>query len=172
MGSRSTPVAYPAGVLRSRRDERRNREGPGDRPGGGGARGGSARGLLQKIVTPHHSLFVDEPKSVGGTDAGPTPYDLILGALGACTSMTLRLYANRKSIPLEGVRVRLRYSKIHALDCAQCETKEGKIDHIEREIEVLGPLTEAQRLRLLEMADRCPVHRTLRSEIQIVTRLA
>ena len=133
---------------------------------------GAPEGFLQKIVTHHHSLFVDEPKSVGGTDAGPNPYDLLLGALGACTSMTLRIYANRKGIPLEGVRVRLRYSKIHALDCAQCETKEGKIDHIEREIEVMGPLTEAQRLRLLEMADRCPVHRTLQSEINIVTRLA
>jgi putative redox protein len=132
---------------------------------------GAPEGFLQKIVTPHHSLFVDEPQSVGGTDAGPTPYDLILGALGACTSMTLRLYADRKGIPLEGVRVRLRYSKIHALDCAQCETKEGKIDHVDREIEVTGPLTEAQRLRLLEMADRCPVHRTLQSKIDIVTRL-
>lgn len=133
---------------------------------------GAPEGFLQKIVTHHHTLFVDEPKSVGGTDAGPNPYDLILGALGACTSMTLRLYADRKQIPLEGVRVRLRYSKIHALDCAQCETKEGKIDHIDREIEVIGPLTEAQRQRLLEMADRCPVHRTLQSEIHVVTRLA
>lgn len=133
---------------------------------------GAPEGFLQKVVTHHHSLFVDEPKSVGGTDAGPNPYDLLLGALGACTSMTLRLYADRKGIPLEGVQVRLRYSKIHALDCAQCETKEGKIDHIEREIEVSGPLTEAQRQRLLEMADRCPVHRTLQSEIHIVTRLA
>ncbi len=133
---------------------------------------GAPQGFLQKMVTPHHSLFVDEPKSVGGTDAGPTPYDLILGALGACTSMTLRLYADRKGIPLEEVRVRLRFSRIHALDCAQCETKEGKIDHIDREIEVTGPLTEAQRQRLLEMADRCPVHRTLQSKIDITTRLA
>jgi putative redox protein len=133
---------------------------------------GAPEGFLQKIVTHHHSLFVDEPKSVGGTDAGPNPYDLILGALGACTSMTLRLYANRKGLPLEEVRVRLRYSKIHALDCAQCETTEGKIDHIDREIEVTGPLTEAQRQRLLEMADRCPVHRTLQSKIDIATRLA
>jgi putative redox protein len=133
---------------------------------------GASEGFLQKVLTPHHSLFVDEPKSVGGTDAGPTPYDLILGALGACTSMTLRLYAERKGIPLEEIRVRLRFSRIHALDCAQCETKEGKIDHIERAIELSGPLTEQQRQRLLEMADRCPVHRTLQSEIHIVTRLA
>ncbi|MFL6260803.1 MAG: OsmC family protein [Thermoanaerobaculia bacterium] len=133
---------------------------------------GAPEGFLQKIVTHHHTLFVDEPKSVGGTDAGPNPYDLLLGALGACTSMTLRLYANHKGIPLEGVRVRLRYSKIHAIDCAQCETKEGKIDHVDREIEVSGPLTEAQRQRLLEIADRCPVHRTLQSKIHVTTRLA
>lgn len=132
---------------------------------------GAPEGFLQKIVTPHHTLFVDEPKSVGGTDAGPNPYDLLLGALGACTSMTLRLYANRKGIPLEGVKVRLRYGKIHAVDCAACETKVGKIDRIDREIELLGTLTEEQRQRLLEMADRCPVHRTMTSEIDIVTRL-
>jgi putative redox protein len=132
---------------------------------------GAPEGFLQKVVTPHHTLLVDEPKSVGGTDAGPTPYDLLLGALGACTSMTLRLYANRKGIPLEGVKVRLRYAKIHAVDCAACETKVGKIDRIDREIELLGTLTEEQRQRLLEMADRCPVHRTMTSEIDIVTRL-
>jgi putative redox protein len=132
---------------------------------------GAPQGFAQEIVTHHHRLITDEPESVGGTDAGPTPYDLLLGALGACTSMTLRMYADRKGIPLEGVRVRLRYSKIHALDCAQCEVKEGKIDHVDREIEVIGPLTEAQRQRLLEMAERCPVHRTLQSKIDIVTRL-
>jgi putative redox protein len=132
---------------------------------------GAPEGFLQKIMTPHHSLIADEPKSVGGTDAGPTPYDLMLGALGACTSMTLRMYADRKQIPLEGVKVRLRYARIHAVDCAACETKIGRIDRIEREIELLGPLSEEQRQRLLEMADRCPVHRTMTSEIDIVTRL-
>jgi putative redox protein len=132
---------------------------------------GAPEGFLQKIVTAHHSLFADEPKSVGGTDAGPTPYDLMLGALGACTSMTLRMYADRKQLPLEGVKVRLRYTKIHAVDCAACETRIGKIDRIEREIELLGTLSEEQRQRLLEMADRCPVHRTMTSEIDIVTRL-
>jgi uncharacterized OsmC-like protein/alpha/beta superfamily hydrolase len=130
-----------------------------------------ATGLAQEIVAHRHRLTADEPLEAGGTDTGPTPYDLLLAALGACTSMTLRIYANHKKLPLEGVRVRLRHGKIYAVDCARCETKEGKLDHIEREIEVLGELTEEQRLRLLEIADRCPVHRTLTSEIEIVSRL-
>jgi putative redox protein len=133
---------------------------------------GAPHGFAQEMVTPLHHFVIDEPESVGGTGQGPTPYELILGALGACTSMTLRLYADRKGIPLEGVRVRLRHSKIHAADCATCDVQERKIDHIDREIEVTGPLTEAQRLRLLEMADRCPVHRTLQSKMDITTRLA
>jgi len=132
---------------------------------------GAPEGFLQKIVTPHHSLIADEPKSVGGTDAGPTPYDLMLGALGACTSMTIRMYADRKQIPLEGVKVRLRYSKVHAVDCVDCETKVAKIDHVDREIELIGPLDDEQRQRLLAIADRCPVHRTMTSKIDIVTRL-
>lgn len=132
---------------------------------------GGAQGFVQEIVARSHRLVADEPTEVGGTDQGPTPYDLLLGALGACTSMTLRLYANHKKLPLEGVRVRLRHAKIHAVDCAHCEEKTGKIDRVEREIEVLGPLTEEQRLRLLEIADKCPVHRTLESEIDIVNRL-
>jgi putative redox protein len=132
---------------------------------------GGAHGYAQEIVAHRHRLIADEPAGMGGTDAGPTPYDLLLGALGACTSMTLRMYADRKQLPLEGVKVRLRYTRIHALDCAACETKIGRIDHIEREIELLGTLSEEQRQRLLEMADRCPVHRTMTSEIDIVTRL-
>src|SRR6185295_3320518 len=132
---------------------------------------GGADGLAQEIVAHRHRLTADEPQEAGGTDTGPTPYDLLLAALGACTSMTLRIYANHKKLPLEGVRVRLRHGKIYAVDCASCETKEGKLDHIEREIEVFGELTEEQRLRLLEIADRCPVHRTLTSEIEIVSRL-
>jgi putative redox protein len=133
---------------------------------------GAPRGYAQEIVAHGHRLIVDEPADAGGGDRGPTPYDLLLGALGACTSMTLRMYADRKQLPLEGVRVRLRYSKVHAVDCARCETKIGKIDRIERDIEVMGPLAPEQRQRLLEMADRCPVHRTITSEIDIVTRLS
>ena len=132
---------------------------------------GGAHGYAQEIVAHRHRLIADEPADAGGTDAGPTPYDLMLGALGACTSMTLRMYADRKQLPLEGVKVRLRYARIHAVDCAACETKVGKIDRIDREIELLGTLSEEQRQRLLEMADRCPVHRTMTSEIDIVTRL-
>jgi uncharacterized OsmC-like protein/alpha/beta superfamily hydrolase len=132
---------------------------------------GGTEGFVQEIVARKHRLIADEPLEVGGTDRGPNPYDLLLGALGACTSMTLRLYANLKKLPLEGVHVRLRHAKIHAVDCAHCEEKSGKIDRIEREIEVLGPLTEEQRLRLLEIADKCPVHRTLESKIDIVSRL-
>jgi uncharacterized OsmC-like protein len=132
---------------------------------------GGPRGLAQDIAAGNHRLRADEPVAVGGTDTGPTPYDLLLAALGACTGMTLRLYADRKGLPLTGVRVRLRHDRIHAADCVACETKEGKISRIEREIELYGPLTPEQRRRLLEIADRCPVHRTLTSEISIVSRL-
>lgn len=132
---------------------------------------GGAEGLKQEIVARRHRLTADEPKEQGGTDSGPTPYDLLLAALGACTSMTLRIYADFKKLPLEAVRVRLLHSKIHALDCAACETRDGKLDRIEREIELLGPLTGEQRAKLLEIADKCPVHRTLGSEIEVVSRL-
>jgi putative redox protein len=127
-------------------------------------------GFAQTITAGRHRFSADEPVAVGGTDTGPNPYDLLLAALGACTSMTLRLYARRKKLPLEGVRVRLRHSKVHALDCATCDSKEGKIDRIERIVEILGDLTPEQRARLLEIADMCPVHRTLESEIEVSTR--
>lgn len=126
----------------------------------------------QAITIGSHHLKADEPQSYGGGDSGPSPYDYLLAALGSCTSMTVRLYANRKKWPLEKVSVRLRHTKIHAEDCAECETRDGKIDRIEREIGLAGDLDAAQRAQLLDVADRCPVHRTLHSEINVVTRAA
>lgn len=132
---------------------------------------GGATGLAQEIEAGRHQLIADEPIEAGGTDAGPSPYELLLAALGACTSMTVSMYARRKRWPLEAVTVRLQHARIHAQDCAECETKEGMLDRIEREISLVGPLDAAQRGRLLEIANRCPVHRTLVSEIDIRTRL-
>lgn len=126
--------------------------------------------LGQEIVVGTHILTADEPEPLG-TDTGPTPYNLLAAALGACTSMTLTLYAERKEWPLESVTVVLRHDKIHAEDCADCETRVGKVDRIERAIELEGPLTDEQRQRLLEIAEKCPVRRTLSSEISIRSRL-
>jgi uncharacterized OsmC-like protein len=123
----------------------------------------------QEIISGAHRLIADEPANVGGLDSGPGPYDLLLAALGACTSMTLRLYADGKIWPLTRVEVRLRHDRIYATDCAECETKEGLIDHIERVITLEGDLDTNQRARLMEMADKCPVHRTLTSEVEIRT---
>jgi putative redox protein len=134
---------------------------------------GGEAGYANRVRTPDHQLLSDEPRHVaGGTGTGPNPYDLLLAGLGSCTSMTLKMYADRKGWPLERVRVRLSHQKIHAADCADCETENGKIDEIQREITVWGDLDEAQRARLLEIADRCPVHRTLSGEIKIRSRLA
>jgi uncharacterized OsmC-like protein/alpha/beta superfamily hydrolase len=127
--------------------------------------------FTQSITIGNHQLHADEPASAGGTDAGPSPYDLLLAGLGACTSMTIRMYADQKNWPLEQVMVRLTHEKIHATDCAECETREGRIDKIEREVELVGALDEIQRARLLEIANKCPVHRTLHSEVIIPTRL-
>lgn len=133
----------------------------------------SHAGKYQERITagPHH-LLADEPVSFGGLNGGPAPYDLLLAGLGACTAMTMRMYADRKGWPLEHVAVTLRHEKIHATDCAECSTTEGKIDWIEREITMRGPLDEAQRAALLEIADKCPVHRTLHSEVVVRTHLA
>ena len=123
----------------------------------------------QEIISGRHHLTADEPVRVGGNDSGPGPYDLLLAALGACTSMTLRLYADQHKLPLKRVEVRLRHARIYAADCAECETKEGLLDHIERVITLEGDLNAAQRKKLLEIADKCPVHRTLTSEVRIHT---
>jgi uncharacterized OsmC-like protein/alpha/beta superfamily hydrolase len=125
----------------------------------------------QSVAVGPHRFLADEPVAVGGMDSGPSPYDLLLASLGACTAMTLRLYADQKGLPLTGVSVTLTHAKIHAADCATCETKEGKIDRIERTIALEGSLDAAQRARLLEIADKCPVHRTLTSEVDIRTAL-
>jgi putative redox protein len=125
---------------------------------------GSAAGFTQEISIGPHRLTADEP-------AGPTPYDLLLAALGSCTSMTLGMYARRKAWPLESVTIRLRHSRIHAEDCAECETKAAILDRIESDIQLVGTLTGEQRAKLLEMASKCPVHRTLVLEINIQTRL-
>jgi putative redox protein len=133
----------------------------------------SGEGLFkQYLLDGRHQLIADEPLPAGGTDAGPNPYELLLMSLGACTAMTLRLYARRKQWPLERIAVRLRHTRIHAEDCAECETKSGLVDRIECEIELAGPLDAAQRTRLMEIAEMCPVHRTLTSEINIQSRLA
>lgn len=128
--------------------------------------------FLQVVNAAGHRLLADEPLDYGGDNRGPSPYGLLLAGLGACTSMTLRMYADRKSLPLDHVSVKLRHGKVHAEDCDDCESREGKVDEIVREIEMVGDLDAAQRAKLLEIADKCPVHRTLHSEVRIRTSLA
>lgn len=128
---------------------------------------GNVEGFLQEVVSGKHNLRADEPVSAGGSDAAPGPYDYLLIALGVCTSMTVGLYARRKRWPLENIIVSLRHSRIHAKDCEECETKEGILDQIDAEIELTGSLTSEQHAKLMEIAAKCPVHRTLKSEINI-----
>ena len=128
---------------------------------------GTASGFAQEIEIGSHELYADEPPSYGGTDSGPSPYDLLLAALGSCTSMTIGFYARKRRWPLENITVSLRHSKIHAIDCEECETKEGMLDRIDVEIGLSGALTPEQRTKLMEIAAKCPVHRTLKSEINI-----
>jgi uncharacterized OsmC-like protein len=123
--------------------------------------------LKQRIEAGKHVLIADEPLTSGGSDSGPDPYSLLLASLGACTAMTVQMYAHQKHWPLEKIVVRLHHGRIHAEDCDSCETKRGSIDRIQRQISLLGDLTEEQRTRLLEIARRCPVHRTLTSEVSI-----
>jgi uncharacterized OsmC-like protein/fermentation-respiration switch protein FrsA (DUF1100 family) len=127
--------------------------------------------FAQLVSAGRHRLRADEPAAVGGDDSGPGPYDLLLAGLGACTSMTVRLYAERKQWPLARVTVDLKHDKVHAADCTECDSRDARIDRIERALTLEGNLDEAQRARLLEIADRCPVHRTLHSTVRIDTKL-
>jgi uncharacterized OsmC-like protein/alpha-beta hydrolase superfamily lysophospholipase len=131
--------------------------------------GSDSRPYGQRITAGGHQLVADEPAAIGGADSGPTPYDLLLAGLGACTAITVRMYADRKGWPLRQTTVRLRHQRIHAKDCADCETKTGQMDQIERELQFEGELTDEQRARLMDIAERCPVHRTLHSEVLVST---
>jgi len=133
--------------------------------------GGRLR-YVQKITVGSHVLLADEPGEVGGADAGPNPYELLLAALGACAGITVQMYADRKQWPLEEAHIVLSWARVHAKDCAECDTEVGMVDGIEMEISFSGDLSEDQRRRLTEIANKCPVHRTLSSPIQIHTRLA
>jgi uncharacterized OsmC-like protein len=130
----------------------------------------TGRGRFQQTIEAGaHRILADEPVALGGLDSGMSPYELLLAALGACTAMTIRLYAERKGLPLARVSVELRHTRIHAQDCAECETKQGMLDQIERRIRLDGALDVATRQRLIEIAEKCPVHRTLTSEVVIRT---
>jgi uncharacterized OsmC-like protein len=131
----------------------------------------SEQGLTQTIEIGQHRLTADEPSSAGGQDAGPDPYELLLSALGACTSITVRLYAQRKGWPLEGVQVALHHERIYAADCAECETRDGFLDRITKRLTLFGPLDQQQRQRLAQIAERCPVNRTLQREVVIEQHL-
>ncbi|MGI9114422.1 MAG: hypothetical protein DLM52_07275 [Chthoniobacterales bacterium] len=131
---------------------------------------GHADGFLQEITAGKYQFKADEPVSVGGRESAPDPYDYLLAALGACTSMTIGWYAREKKIPLEDVTVSLRHSRIHAKDCEECETKSGRLDRIDLDVRLAGALTPEQHAKLMEVAAKCPVHRTLKSEIEIRLR--
>jgi putative redox protein len=133
---------------------------------------GGAKDFRQQITAGKHDLVADEPASVGGGDAGPDPYDYLLTALGVCTSMTVGFYARRNKLPLEKITVSLWHSRIHARDCEECQTREGMLERIDIEVDLSGPLSSEQRAKLLEIAAKCPVHRTLTSEINIRVRSA
>lgn len=126
--------------------------------------------FLRKLYTQHHDYLADEPTANGGTDLGPDPYELLLMSLGACTSMTLRMYANHKKLTVDDIEVHLRHDRIHAEDCENCENTEGYVSRIERTIRYKGDLSDEQHRRFMEIADKCPVHKTLKGEIQILTQ--
>jgi uncharacterized OsmC-like protein len=133
---------------------------------------GDAASFKQEVVAGRHRVLADEPESAGGSDAGPDPYDYLLISLGVCTSMTVGLYARRKNLPLQTIKVSLWHSRIHAKDCEECETKEGMLDRIDVEVELTGQLSAEQHTKLMDIAAKCPVHRTLTSEINIRLRTA
>ena len=133
---------------------------------------GSAKDFRQQITAGKHNFVADEPANVGGSDAGPDPYDYLLTALGACTSMTIGFYARRNGLPLEQITVSLSHSRIYAADCEECETKDGMLDRIDVEVQLTGALSAEQHAKLMEVAAKCPVHRTLTSEINIRLRAA
>ena len=160
-------AAWAARYLPPRTDEQTARSGKGDvvvTETGDGK-------YAQTINAGRHWLRADEPQSIGGDDSGLTPYQLLSASIGACTSMTIRMYADRKNWLLGRISVRVHHEKIHAKDCVECENKEGRVDRIEREIQIEGELTDEQRTRLLEIADKCPVHRTLHSPVVVTSRL-
>ncbi len=130
------------------------------------------QGFRSGVAVRQHTLVADEPKDAGGTDLGPTPYDLLGAALGTCTSMTLRMYADRKQWPLTGVTAHVAHARVHGDDCATCEEGEEFLTEFSRTLTLEGPLSDEQRQRLLEIADRCPVHRTLEARIEIATTLS
>jgi len=169
--SRSEDAAYAAEVLAAWASRYLEKPQPQSIPGVRVVEAGQGK-FAQEIFAGRHRLRADEPEGLGGADTGPSPYDLLLAAVGACTAMTVRLYAEQKKLPLERVTVDLAHDKIHAADCADCETKEGRIDRIERVVTLEGALDDAQRAKLLEIANKCPVHRTLHSEVLIPTRLS
>ncbi|MDP1869112.1 MAG: bifunctional alpha/beta hydrolase/OsmC family protein [Bradyrhizobium sp.] len=171
-------AAYVAGVIAAWAERYVDLASPGQAPASNNAPrkivvSETRNGKFQQTVSvgPHQSV-ADEPIAAGGDDSGPGPYDYLLAGLGACTSMTMRMYADRKSLPLDRVTVTLEHRKIHAEDCAECETRVGMLDQIERVISIEGALDAEQRAKLMEIADKCPVHRTLKSEIRIVTSAA
>ncbi|WP_073106519.1 OsmC family protein [Hymenobacter daecheongensis] len=127
--------------------------------------------LLAEVQAGRHTFFLDEPVDVGGQDRGPTPYDLLLAALGACTAITLRLYATRKKWPLEAIEVRLSHQRVHEQDCEKCEEPGQALDEVQKELRLLGPLSEEQRQRLDVISQKCPVQKTLMGSLRIVTRL-
>jgi putative redox protein len=131
---------------------------------------GNARSFKQEVVAGKHRLVADEPAAAGGGNAGPDPYDYLLISLGVCTSMTIGLYARRKQFPLESITVSLWHSRIYANDCEECETQQGMLDRIDVEVELTGSLIPEQHAKLMEIAGKCPVHRTLTSEINIRLR--